>query len=213
MGSLSFRRYPPSCSIPRRPVADVDSGRSGSDITETGDGHGSSMPVMAVQSRTDRRSKRARALYQGALIMTHRDGFPRLSARSAWRSDAGHRQPCAPSQSYGPSESLGKPPPVARASRRSASESLADVPHRPRLASYPPVGPTDRPRDLYGSLSTLLGIRPSRSNLRDDAKANSFAREQYSILSQLIVIRAVMSSYGLGKKIACIRRGLRVRMH
>ncbi len=24
--------------------------------------------------------------------MTHRDGFPRLSARSAWRSDAGHRQ-------------------------------------------------------------------------------------------------------------------------
>jgi hypothetical protein len=24
--------------------------------------------------------------------MTHRDGFPRFSARSAWRSDAGHRQ-------------------------------------------------------------------------------------------------------------------------
>ncbi len=41
--------------------------------------------------------------------MTHRDGFPRLSARSAWRSDAGHREPCAPSESYGPSESLGKP--------------------------------------------------------------------------------------------------------
>jgi hypothetical protein len=54
-------------------------------------------------------------LYQGALIMTHRDGFPHasrlgLSARSAWRGDAGHRKPCAPSQSYGPSESLGKPP-------------------------------------------------------------------------------------------------------
>ena len=47
--------------------------------------------------------------------MTHRDGFPRLSARSAGRGDAGHRKPCAPSQSYGPSESpgpqdLGKPP-------------------------------------------------------------------------------------------------------
>ena len=27
--------------------------------------------------------------------MTHRDGFPRLSARSAWRGDAGHRKPCA----------------------------------------------------------------------------------------------------------------------
>ncbi len=40
-----------------------------------------------------------------------------------------------------------------------ASESLDDVPHRPRLPSYPPLGPTDRPRDLYESLSTLLGIR------------------------------------------------------
>ena len=45
--------------------------------------------------------------------MTHRDGFPRLSARSAWRSDAGHRQPCAT-----PSESLGKPP--FRSGRRTA---------------------------------------------------------------------------------------------
>ncbi len=37
--------------------------------------------------------------------MTHRDGFPRLSARSAWRGVAGHRKPGAT-----PSESLGKPP-------------------------------------------------------------------------------------------------------
>ena len=37
--------------------------------------------------------------------MTHRDGYPRLSARSAWRGDAGHRKPCGT-----PSESLGKPP-------------------------------------------------------------------------------------------------------
>ncbi len=50
--------------------------------------------------------------------MTHRDGFPRLSARSAWRGDAGHREPCAPSQSHGPSESLGKPP--FRSRRRTA---------------------------------------------------------------------------------------------
>ncbi len=45
-----------------------------------------------------------RESYQGALIMTHRDGFPRFSARSAWRGDAGHRKPCGT-----PSESLGKP--------------------------------------------------------------------------------------------------------
>ncbi len=89
--------------------------------------------------------------------MTHRDGFPRLSARSAWRSDAGHRKPCAPSESYGPSESLGKSPSVAQANRRRASESLDDVPHRPRLPSYP----ADRLRDLYESLSALLGMTPA----------------------------------------------------
>ncbi len=37
--------------------------------------------------------------------MTHRDGFPRLSARSAWCGDAGHRKPRGT-----PSESLGYPP-------------------------------------------------------------------------------------------------------
>ncbi len=37
--------------------------------------------------------------------MTHRDSFPRLSARSAWRSDAGHRKPRATQP-----QSLGKPP-------------------------------------------------------------------------------------------------------
>ncbi len=40
-----------------------------------------------------------------------------------------------------------------------ASESLDDVPQDPRLPSYPPVGPTDRLHDLYGSLSTRLGMR------------------------------------------------------
>ena len=90
--------------------------------------------------------------------MTHRDGFPRLSARSAWRGDAGHRKPCAPSTRIGPSESpgpqdLGKPP--FRSGRQTgsgriggASESLDDVPHRP----------TDRPPDLYGSIATTFGI-------------------------------------------------------
>ncbi len=40
-----------------------------------------------------------------------------------------------------------------------ASESLDEVPQDPRLPSEPPDGPTDRLHDLYGSLSTLLGIR------------------------------------------------------
>ncbi len=47
--------------------------------------------------------------------------------------------------------------PAAGESVRS-SESLADVPQDLWLPSYPPVGPTDRLHDLYGSLSTLLGI-------------------------------------------------------
>ncbi len=52
-----------------------------------------------------------------------------------------------------------------RSRRRTAggrSESLADVPHRPRLPSYPPIGPTDRLHDLYGSLSRTFGINPAR---------------------------------------------------
>ncbi len=51
--------------------------------------------------------------------------------------------------------------PVAQANRRRASESLADVPHRPRLPSYPPMGPTQRLPDLYGSLSRTFGISPT----------------------------------------------------
>ena len=43
-----------------------------------------------------------------------------------------------------------------------APESLDDVPQDPRLPSYPPLGPTDRLPDLYGSLSALLGISAVR---------------------------------------------------
>ncbi len=39
-----------------------------------------------------------------------------------------------------------------------ASERLDDVPQDPQLPSYPPVGPSDRLPDLYGSLSLILGI-------------------------------------------------------
>ena len=56
--------------------------------------------------------------------------------------------------------------PVGQANRRRASGSLDDVPHRLRLPCYPPVGPCDRLPDLYGSLSTLLGITPRRTRPR-----------------------------------------------
>ncbi len=78
--------------------------------------------------------------------MTHRDGFPRLSARSAWRSDAGHRQPCAPSQSYGPSESLGKPPFRSRrrtGSGRTGGRRIA-LPMSRIARGFPPTRPLAR---------------------------------------------------------------------
>ncbi len=54
--------------------------------------------------------------------MTHRDGLPMFSARSAWRGDAGHREPWAPSTSIGLSENLGKPP--FRSSLRSVGGTI-----------------------------------------------------------------------------------------
>ncbi len=99
--------------------------------------------------------------------MTHRDGFPRLSAKSARRGDAGHRKPCGTPSAPWPkalgsrrSGRAGEPAAGESAAGESvgASESLDDVPQDPRLSFYPPVGPTDRLRDLYGSLSTVLGI-------------------------------------------------------
>ncbi len=91
--------------------------------------------------------------------MTHRDGFPRFSARSAWRGDAGHREPRAPSTSIGEAAT-----PVARANRQwapvGASAGLDDALHRLRPPSCPPIGPSHRPRDLYGSILRTFGITP-----------------------------------------------------
>ncbi len=74
--------------------------------------------------------------------MTHRDGFPRLSARSAWRGDAGHREPCAPSQSHGPSESLGKPP--FRSGKRTAGGRRKALTMSRIARGFPPTRPLAR---------------------------------------------------------------------
>ena len=69
---------------------------------------------------------------------------------------------CRASQAMG--DAVRKPwetaVPVAQANRRRASASLDDVPHRPRLPSYPAV----RLPDLYGSLSALLGMSSARAS-------------------------------------------------
>ncbi len=89
--------------------------------------------------------------------MTHRDGFPRLSARSAWRGDARHRKPCGT-----PSESLGKPP--FRSRRRTGSGRRKALPMSRIARGLPPTRPLARriaraiSSDLYGSLSALLVI-------------------------------------------------------
>ncbi|MEE8500150.1 MAG: hypothetical protein V3S27_06210, partial [Kiloniellales bacterium] len=69
----------------------------------------------------------------------------------------------AAGESVRASESLDDPPSAAAA----LPLRRVDVPQDPRLPSDPPLGPTHRPPDLYGSLSTLLGIsvdpnRPAR---------------------------------------------------
>ena len=87
--------------------------------------------------------------------MAHRDGFPRFSALSVGRGDAGHRKVCATL-----SESLGTPPPVAYAVYGRASKSLVDALHRRRHFFYP----TSRIRGLYGSLSPILGNSFSTSD-------------------------------------------------
>ncbi len=92
--------------------------------------------------------------------MTHRDGFPRLSARSAWRGDAGHRKPCAPYQSHGPSESLGKPPSVGQPNRQWANwcgrRKALTMSRRTR--GFPPTRPLSRriarATSLAGGLDT-----------------------------------------------------------
>ena len=73
--------------------------------------------------------------------MTHRDVFARFSARSVRRGTQ--------------SESREKPPfRLSTGTFGRASTGLADALHRLRPFSYPKV-PVD---NLYGSLSTLLGI-------------------------------------------------------
>ena len=75
--------------------------------------------------------------------MTHRDGFPRLSASSAWRGDAGHRNPWAPSMRIGPSESLGKPP--FRSGRRTAGGRRKALTMSRIARGFPPTRPVARP--------------------------------------------------------------------
>ncbi len=69
--------------------------------------------------------------------MTHRDGFPRVSARSAWCGDPGHREPWAT-----PSESLGKPP--FRSDMRTAGGRRKTLTMRRIAGGFPPTRPLAR---------------------------------------------------------------------
>ncbi len=75
-----------------------------------------------------------------------------------------------------------------------ASGNLDDAPHRPRLPSYPPVGPTDRLPDLYGSLSTLLGITVMKVDF--GRTADDYARYRAGFPEALFVR---LDGYGIGR--------------
>ena len=97
------------------------------------------------------------------------------------------RRPKTPSTRLG--EAAG---PFARANCRTASGNLADAPHRPRLPSCPPpgppMGPVDRPRDLYGSLSRTFCT--SVANLSDPDAAVAWLRSPQAIRERCAVVLA-----------------------
>ncbi len=66
--------------------------------------------------------------------MTHRDGFPRFSARSVWRGGAGHREPHGTLPAPGP-ENLEKPPFRSRGRTAGVRREALTM---PRIACGPP---------------------------------------------------------------------------
>jgi hypothetical protein len=69
--------------------------------------------------------------------MTPRDGFPRFSARSAWRGGAGHREPRAtPSECPRPQDS-GKPPFRSRGRTAGGRRKALTMPHI--ACGFPPT--------------------------------------------------------------------------
>ncbi len=87
--------------------------------------------------------------------MTHRYGFPHssrlgLSARSAWRGGAGHREPRGMPPAPGPEsprqQDSGKPPPVAWANRQGAPLGRREALPMSHIArGSPPARPLARP--------------------------------------------------------------------
>ncbi len=81
-----------------------------------------------------------------------------------------------------------------------ASESLDDAPQDPRLPCYPPGGPTDRLRDLYGSLSRTFGISGAYTGRRSWSKslsrgaAESFSDTTGSATGQSMAMSASFQS-------------------
>jgi hypothetical protein len=96
------------------------------------------------------------------MILTHRNVFSDLSARSLIRSDAGHRKG-RPTRSESSEKTQSLSPLGRVGGRQQALEMSRIAPESTcRLASYP-----TRPRgDPYGSVSSRFGIRP-RSILHD----------------------------------------------
>ena len=67
--------------------------------------------------------------------MTHRDGFQRFSARSAWRGYAGHREPRGTPPESPSLEAWGKPPFRSRGRTAGVRREASTM---PRIARGPP---------------------------------------------------------------------------
>ncbi len=116
--------------------------------------------------------------------MTHRDGFPRFSARSAWRGDAGHRKPCAT-----PSESLGKPP--FRSGRRTAGGRRKALTMSRNARGFPPTRRVACPISMgHYQRSLVLGEAPEG----DGGFARGIGPGDPYIAQQAVVERGQMAA-------------------
>ena len=97
--------------------------------------------------------------------MVHRDGLPRLLARSARRSDVVHRKPCAT-----PSKSLGKPP--VRSFMRPVGGRRKTLTMHRIVGGFPPT--TGKPVHVFALNRVSAKLRAFHATLEARGAARRF---------------------------------------
>ncbi len=130
--------------------------------------------------------------------MTHRDGFPRLSVRSAWRGGAGHREPRATRSAPGP-ESLGKPPFRSLGRTAGGVGKPCRCPTSPAASLLPGGSPE---RSLWVNNKDLWyyprsGIEPPEDRVRSLTQTGHFGFDKQSDMNRKSVVPAACGGASL----------------